>query len=137
MITGARHHWLASPITAFFPLFPILFQTPPEIIAVGNLIYFLPEGCAHLNFRFSLGPFMMWLNSPQYHRIHHSTLPEHMNKNFAGMLPLWDIIFGTAYKPDKDEFTLVTGLPEGDKPKNIWESIIWPLRNVTIFKRAQ
>ncbi len=35
------------------------------------------------------------LGSPQYHRIHHSMLPQHVNKNIAIIFPIWDHIFGT------------------------------------------
>lgn len=35
--------------------------------------------------------------SPAYHRIHHSVLPEHYDKNLAVILPLWDHLFGTFY----------------------------------------
>jgi hypothetical protein len=79
--------------------------------------------------RFSLGRFVMWINSPQYHRIHHSTRPEHFDKNFASLLPLWDTVFDTAWRPGKDEYP-PTGLPDGTKPQSIWEGIIWPVRTL-------
>ena len=130
MITGARHHWMEGAVGAFFPLLSILFLIPPEIVLVGSLIIFFPDGCSHINFRFSSGRFVMWINTSQYHRIHHSDRPEHMHKNFAGALPLWDILFGTAYRPAEDEFPETTGLPDGDKPKTIWEGLIWPFRKL-------
>ena len=127
-VTGARHHWLGRMTDAFFPLFALLVQAPPSIVLVGTIIFFFPDTCAHLNCRFSLGRFVMWINSPQYHRIHHSTRPEHFDKNFASLLPLWDIVFGTAWRPGEDEFP-PTGLADGAKPRNIWEGIVWPFRN--------
>jgi len=39
------------------------------------------------------------LVTPQYHRLHHSADPGHANANFALMLPLWDILFGTFWDP--------------------------------------
>lgn len=36
--------------------------------------------------------------SPAFHRIHHSVLPEHYDKNLAVLFPLWDHLFGTYYK---------------------------------------
>ena len=129
-VTGARHHWFEHVLNgAFFPFFAIVFHTPPEVVLAGNIIYVLPDGFAHLNVRFSLGYFVMWVNSPQYHRIHHSRQPEHFDKNFAALLPLWDIVFGTAWRPGRDEFP-ATGLPNGQKPRNVWEGIIWPFRGL-------
>jgi sterol desaturase/sphingolipid hydroxylase (fatty acid hydroxylase superfamily) len=37
-------------------------------------IFSLPDSCAHLNVRIPLGPFVTWVNNPQWHRIHHSAL---------------------------------------------------------------
>lgn len=37
------------------------------------------------------------LLSPRSHRVHHSTLTEHLNRNFCGIFPVWDRLFGTAY----------------------------------------
>ena len=45
------------------------------------------------------GRFVSWIGNPQWHRIHHSLQPEHFDKNFAGLLPLWDILFGTFRNP--------------------------------------
>jgi sterol desaturase/sphingolipid hydroxylase (fatty acid hydroxylase superfamily) len=33
------------------------------------------------------------------HRWHHTGEAEARDKNFAGLLPLWDILFGTYYMP--------------------------------------
>ena len=65
-----------------------------------------------------------WINSPQWHRIHHSTQPEHVNKNFSGGLPLWDMLFGTAWIPGCNEYP-ATGLVPGEQV-GIIDSIIWP-----------
>jgi sterol desaturase/sphingolipid hydroxylase (fatty acid hydroxylase superfamily) len=35
-----------------------------------------------------------------FHRWHHSREREAWDKNFAGVLPLWDILFGTYYMPE-------------------------------------
>ena len=33
--------------------------------------------------------------SPAQHQIHHSTDPRHHDRNFGGLLSLWDWLFGT------------------------------------------
>lgn len=45
------------------------------------------------------------LASPHYHRWHHATTPDAYNKNYCGVFPIWDILFGTYYHPED--------LPEG------------------------
>jgi sterol desaturase/sphingolipid hydroxylase (fatty acid hydroxylase superfamily) len=104
--TGGRHYWLERVLAgAFFPILPILFDMPVSIAAIVGFIFFLPDSCAHLNVRVSMKRAITWVNNPQWHRIHHSMLPEHHDRNFASLLPLWDILF------------------------RVIDSIVWPLRH--------
>jgi sterol desaturase/sphingolipid hydroxylase (fatty acid hydroxylase superfamily) len=130
MVTGARHFWLEGPlIQAVFPVLGIVFRIAPEMATAIGLFYFLVgEGMAHLNLRVSLGRFALCIQNPQYHRIHHSVEPQHQDKNFCKLLPLVDVIFGTAWKPGKDEFPM-TGLDSREKPAGILDGIIWPVRH--------
>jgi sterol desaturase/sphingolipid hydroxylase (fatty acid hydroxylase superfamily) len=129
VVTGARHFWFENLITGgLLPFMAVLFKMPPIFVTIVPLIYFLPDGCAHLNVRFSLGRFGLLLNNPQYHRIHHSILPEHLDKNFCKMLPLFDVLFGTVWWPAADEYP-ATGLMPSEKPSGLWDGFIWPLRN--------
>ncbi len=34
-------------------------------------------------------------NTPSHHRVHHSTHPEHLDRNYGGILIVWDRIFGS------------------------------------------
>lgn len=36
-----------------------------------------------------------WIATPDYHALHHSHAPQHRDRNFAGMLPVLDRLFGT------------------------------------------
>jgi sterol desaturase/sphingolipid hydroxylase (fatty acid hydroxylase superfamily) len=113
-ITGGRHFWLERVLVdAFFPILAI---------------FFIPDACAHLNVRLPLGRFVTWINNPQWHRIHHSVLVEHRDKNFAAFLPLWDIVFGTAWVPRPDEYP-ATGLVPAERV-DIVNSVIWPARSL-------
>ena len=127
--TGARHLWLEKVMTSdVLPVMPILFQVPPDMQLILRLIHFLPDSCAHVNVRFPMGRMMTVLNSPQWRRIHHSAMPEHRDKNFASLLPLWDILFGTAWIPKPDEYP-VTGF---DPPVrvSVIDGVIWPFRHL-------
>jgi sterol desaturase/sphingolipid hydroxylase (fatty acid hydroxylase superfamily) len=128
IITGARFFWLEDVInTALFWALGIIFKVPPEIATIVAFLYLLPDGFAHTNIRLSLGRFGLFLNNPQYHRIHHSLEPQHRDKNFCKMLPVLDVIFGTAWKPGKDEFPK-TGLAD-EKATGFVDGIIWPIRH--------
>lgn len=124
--TSLRFHWLETVLQPLFILTPVFLLFNPGLgpvlwIAVFPklMVYFV-----HLNFPLRFGWFNRVLSSPQSHRIHHSNLPEHMDKNFATMLPLWDILFGTYYHPKKDDWpsTGVTGV----KVTSLWQAIIMP-----------
>lgn len=42
-----------------------------------------------------LGPLEMVLNTPSHHRVHHASNPEYLDKNFGGVLIVFDRLFGT------------------------------------------
>ncbi len=130
--TSTRHFWLEAPIRAMlvYPLVSIVFQVPPAILLFYGL-FKLQDFVQHLNLKVDFGPLWPVLSSPQYHRIHHSTRPEHYNRNFAHFLPLFDIIFGTHHRPLPGEYP-PTGLETGEVP-NLVGAILWPLRRLLRF----
>ena len=42
-----------------------------------------------------LGKFEYLFNTPSHHRVHHGCRPEQIDRNFGGVLIIWDRIFGT------------------------------------------
>jgi sterol desaturase/sphingolipid hydroxylase (fatty acid hydroxylase superfamily) len=53
----------------------------------------------HANLDWDWGPLRSVIASPRFHRWHHSSETEAQDKNFAGLFPVWDILFGTYYMP--------------------------------------
>src|SRR5215469_12821546 len=53
----------------------------------------------HANLNWDYGPFRYAIVSPVFHRWHHTSAEEGLDKNFSGGLPLWDLLFGTFYMP--------------------------------------
>ena len=78
----------------------------------------------HANVRVGFGRFWWLLSSPQYHRIHHSIRGEHRNKNFAVWFPLYDVMFGTAWRPRPGEFP-ETGI-DGIEVSNMSDAFMLP-----------
>jgi sterol desaturase/sphingolipid hydroxylase (fatty acid hydroxylase superfamily) len=60
-----------------------------------------------------------------FHRWHHTSADEGRDKNFAGALPLWDLVFGTYYMPR--EQPVVFGISE-EIPDELIGQMIWPFR---------
>jgi sterol desaturase/sphingolipid hydroxylase (fatty acid hydroxylase superfamily) len=140
VMTSMRHFWAESALKAMlvYPLLAIFFHVPPAFPVIAGGIYFVNHFCAHLNVHFSLGRFALWFMNPQFHRIHHSVEPQHIDKNFADLFPFWDVMFGTAVAPRPEEFPK-PGLLEGKKPKSLFEALVWPLRAIPTWtpeKRA-
>jgi sterol desaturase/sphingolipid hydroxylase (fatty acid hydroxylase superfamily) len=53
----------------------------------------------HANVSWTFGPLRHVIASPTYHRWHHTSEKEGLNKNFAGLFPWIDRLFGTLYLP--------------------------------------
>lgn len=53
----------------------------------------------HADVPWSFGPLRYVLASPRFHRWHHTSADEGLDKNFAALFPVWDLIFGTFYMP--------------------------------------
>jgi sterol desaturase/sphingolipid hydroxylase (fatty acid hydroxylase superfamily) len=68
--------------------------TPVAVILIGTVWGFF----IHSNIRVRLGPLEWLLSTPAFHHWHH-TRHEHVDRNFAAMLPVLDRIFGTHHLP--------------------------------------
>jgi sterol desaturase/sphingolipid hydroxylase (fatty acid hydroxylase superfamily) len=104
--SAARSHFLEQILMPLFITVPmaILFALPPITISAIALTPVAWNHVVHLNLRVGFGRLWWLLTSPQYHRVHHSLEPAHFDKNFAAWFPLWDILFGTAYRPEDGEY---------------------------------
>lgn len=48
-------------------------------------------------------------NTPSHHRVHHGTNPQYLDSNYAGILIIWDKVFGT-FVPENDAIDIEYGL---------------------------
>jgi len=61
--------------------------------------------------------------SPAHHHVHHSRHPDHLDKNFAFMLPVWDVLFNTYEMPEDNrdvEFGIVEDSSELNSCVNLY-----------------
>ncbi|MFC7378174.1 sterol desaturase family protein [Brevundimonas sp. GCM10030266] len=49
----------------------------------------------HSDSGWSFGPLDRVFVSPSFHEVHHSSLEPHLDKNYGGVLSIWDQLFGT------------------------------------------
>jgi len=83
----------------------------------------------HANLDWDFGPFRSVIASPVFHRWHHTDELEARDKNFAGLFPLWDRIFGTYYMP-RDRLPSRFGT-ETPVPVGFLGQIMFPFRRQT------
>ena len=109
--TALRQTWTGFIGLTFLiklPLFWIGF--PPAMIAFVaglNLVY---QFWIHTE---AIGRMPRWFeavfNTPSHHRVHHGTNPRYLDANYAGVLIVWDRLFGT-FTPEVDEEPVRYGL---------------------------
>jgi sterol desaturase/sphingolipid hydroxylase (fatty acid hydroxylase superfamily) len=54
----------------------------------------------HANVNWAYGPVRYVIASPVFHRWHHTSEEEGLDRNFAGLFPFIDLAFGTFYMPE-------------------------------------
>ena len=81
----------------------------------------------HADVNWSFGPGRYLLASPMFHRWHHSSEDEGRDKNFAGLFPVFDLLFGTFHFPP-GELPRTLGTPATPVPAGFWRQLLYPFR---------
>jgi sterol desaturase/sphingolipid hydroxylase (fatty acid hydroxylase superfamily) len=127
--TTGRGHWLEDlgrvPMIAIPTA--IVFKLNPDVGGIIGYTVTVWSVFFHSNLRIHLGRAGMFFNGPQGHRIHHSRLHQHHDKNYAAYFPIWDAIFGTYHHPARDEFP-PTGVHDEPDVTSFSEALILPFR---------
>ncbi len=127
--TTVRHFWL-DPLIKTLTIWlavGLIFKASPVIAGVYAAATYY-NFWTHSNVRIGYGRWSWLLNSPQYHRMHHSALPEHFDCNYAALLPIYDLVGGSYRRPRPDEYP-PTGLDTDERPHSFVQAVIWPLRD--------
>lgn len=126
---NCSHHWTEGFLRALLLTAPttlLIGLNLPEI-AVLSVVLGVVIGTwgqfVHADSRVDFGPLRRVLVSPAFHRVHHSIDRRHFDKNFAGIFPIIDMVFGTAFFPSGNE-TIRTGLSEKHEPRTLGEYLI-------------
>ena len=98
-----RHHPVEYLIAIFYGAFiTAVLGIKPEAMILWLAVNAVYQSMVHSQYDWKWRWVEYILITPQAHRIHHSTAPEHFNSNF-GILSIWDRMFGT-YTPPKGEW---------------------------------
>ncbi|MEM8917497.1 MAG: sterol desaturase family protein [Pseudomonadota bacterium] len=82
-----------------FPL--ILIGFPAELVFFGILVVLAYQVWIHTELIDKLGFLDGILNTPANHRVHHACDDKYIDKNYGGILIIWDRIFGTYQREEE------------------------------------
>ena len=74
---------------------------PPLVFVVVALIDLLYQFWVHTEQVGKLGWFDRWFCSPSNHRVHHAVNDRYLDRNYGGVLIVWDRMFGTFREEDE------------------------------------
>jgi sterol desaturase/sphingolipid hydroxylase (fatty acid hydroxylase superfamily) len=124
VLTAERHFWgdaLVKGLT-IWPVVAMLTQPSAAILGIYAAAS-LNHVFVHANLPVSYGRFSWLINSPAYHRIHHSREPQDHGANFSALLPIFDVLLGSYRRP---RHAPATGLAA--QPRNPLEILVWPAK---------
>ncbi len=90
--TGSFVFWLWMPFVGFHPLMVMLLQQ----ISLIYQFWIHTEAIKKMPV-----PFEYIFNTPSHHRVHHATNLQYLDRNHAGILIIWDRMFGT-FQPEEE-----------------------------------
>ncbi|SEK11541.1 MULTISPECIES: lysoplasmalogenase family protein [unclassified Variovorax] len=74
---------------------------PPLVFGVVALVDLLYQFWVHTEQVGKLGWFDRWFCSPSNHRVHHAVNDRYLDRNYGGILIVWDRLFGTFREEDE------------------------------------
>ena len=97
--TALRQPW--TPMTGLPFYLPLALAFTPAQIATAYAINLLYQLWIHTELIGRLGPLEWVLNTPSHHRVHHGANVQYLDRNYAGVLIVWDRWFGT-FEPEAE-----------------------------------
>jgi sterol desaturase/sphingolipid hydroxylase (fatty acid hydroxylase superfamily) len=130
-LSAVRLHPVNDALTRLASTVPLLLTgfAPIALAGIAPLLTLLAI-LVHANVDWGWGPFRSVIASPRFHRWHHTSEEEGLDKNFAGLLPLWDIVFGTYYMP-KDRLPARFGT-DIEVPAGLFGQLAFPFRRTPL-----
>ncbi|ANI88067.1 hypothetical protein A9P82_01300 [Arachidicoccus ginsenosidimutans] len=105
-----RLNWFSALISPVFFLPLAFIGFSPEFIAGSYALNLVYQFFMHTELIGKLGKIEGIIDTPSAHRVHHGSNPIYIDKNFGGVLMIWDRIFKT-YQPEteKPRYGITTG----------------------------
>ena len=112
--TALRQTWTGSFYSFIFWLWLPLIGFHPGMIIFQMSISLLYQFWIHTELIQKMPKHIeLFFNTPSHHRVHHGSNPIYLDKNHAGILIIWDKLFGTfqpELKSEKVQYGLVVNI---------------------------
>ncbi|CAI9409746.1 sterol desaturase family protein [Nocardioides sp. T2.26MG-1] len=110
--TALRQKWNNSAEIVFWLPLPLL-GVPPALVFLGFSVSLVYQFFVHTERVDRLWrPVELVLNTPSHHRVHHGSDPEYLDRNYGGILIVWDRLFGS-FQPELHRPTYGLTTPVG------------------------
>jgi alkylglycerol monooxygenase len=113
-----------------------LAGVPPLVFGVVALVDLLYQFWVHTEHVGKLGWFDRWFCSPSNHRVHHAVNDTYLDRNYGGILIVWDRMFGSFREEDErcvygTRAPLKAGTRCGPTPRSTgrWRKDSWHARS--------
>ncbi len=116
----------------FWSVMPLLGFSPKVVLGT-HLVIGLYQFLLHTTLIPKLGIIEYLFVTPSHHRVHHGSNPEYIDKNYGGVLIIWDRIFGT-FEEEKEE--VVYGITKDINSRDFLTSVFHYYQNL-IFQMKQ
>jgi sterol desaturase/sphingolipid hydroxylase (fatty acid hydroxylase superfamily) len=126
-LAGSRLHLVDVILTRAVVYVPIFVLGFSEIALLAYVFLVAAQATfIHANVRWRFRPMQRLIATPAFHHWHHAAEREAADKNFAVHTPVWDVLFGTYYLPDRwpSGYGLIGGVPV---PGGWWRQLFYPL----------
>ncbi len=124
IVTAVRFGPLESlwSLIAHIPM--VLIGFPPDLVFACVIVVLAYQTWLHTELIGKLGPLEYVLNTPSHHRVHHGCDAKYLDKNYAGILIIWDRMFGS-FKEEEEtpNYGLTTDF-DSQNPLRVWFSEI-------------
>ncbi len=95
--TAIRQSWTSVIVGTWTPWIPLAFLGfPPAMILAEQGFNLFYQFWIHTEAVKRMPRWFEYLfNTPSHHRVHHASNPRYLDRNYAGVLMVWDRLFGT------------------------------------------
>ena len=113
--TALRQTWTGNlGMTWLFWLPMAMIGFHPAMVALFSGVSLVYQFWIHTETIKNLPPWVESVfNTPSHHRVHHATNPRYLDSNYAGVLIIWDKLFGTFVaerEDDKPRYGIISNL---------------------------